>query len=194
MKSIQVTRSWQTPVYNLSSWQGEIYGIINYSDNPNKYSLGTRLGLFTTLDKGQTWQREKTFEDNALFVWTLRRYGESILIGGMGGPNMKKFGAKSWETVKGVGHMPSDITIDHKNNLLWKSRHGLKAGNPESGFKHQHVNYPLTDFVPWFYVIDALHSGALIHTQWKWVNDFIAVIAVLLVITGVLRWWRKKWI
>ena len=54
--------------------------------------------------------------------------------------------------------------------------------------------WPVTDYVPWFYVLDGLHSGVLIHSQWKWVNDFIAVIAIFLVITGLIRWWRKKWI
>lgn len=189
MKSIEVTRNWQTPVYNLKNWDGEIYGLVNYLDNPKKLSVGTRLGLFTTVDNGQHWQRERTFNNKALFVWTLRRHGENIFIGGMGGPNMVKSGNKPWSVVKGMGHMPSDITIDDKNNWIWKSRHGLKTD-----FKHKHVNLPVTDYIPWFYVLDALHSGVLIHSQWKWVNDFIAVIAILLVITGLIRWWRKKWI
>lgn len=189
MKSIQVTQSWQTPVYNLKSWDGEIYGIVNYLDNPKKFSVGTRLGLFTTADNGQHWQRERTFENKALFVWTLRRHGENIFIGGMGGPNMMKLGDKPWLAVKGVGHMPSDITIDNKSNVIWKSRHGLK-----SSFKHKHVNFPVSNYIPWFYVLDGLHSGVLIHSQWKWVNDVVAVIAIFLVITGLIRWWRKKWI
>ena len=189
MKSIQVTRSWQTPVYNLNSWQGEIYGIVNYSDNPEKFSVGTRLGLYTTEDNGDTWQRDNLLKDKALFIWTLRRHKENIFIGGMGGPNLSKPDKQSWHVVKDVGHMPSDITVDAEGNVLWKSRHGLKdrSGNIT-------INLPVTDYVPWFYVIDGLHSGALIHSQWKWFNDFIAVIALLLVITGLIRWWRKKWI
>lgn len=194
MKSVQVTRNWQTPVYNLSSWGGEIYGVVSYPDNENKLSVGTRLGLFTSLDNGKNWQREKLINNKSLFIWTLRRHKENIYIGGMGGPNMVKVKQQGWHPVKGVGHMPSDITLDENTNWMWKSRHGIKGGRLELGFSHSDISLPTSSYVPWFYIIDGLHSGALIHSQWKWVNDFIAVLAILLVITGLLRWWRKKWI
>ena len=194
MKPIQVTRDFQTPVYDFKSWQGEIYGIVNYLDNPTKFSVGTRLGLFTTNDNGKNWQRDKMLGGKALFIWTLRRHEKNIFIGGMGGPNMVKVGEQSWLPVKGVGHMPSDIAIDNKSNFIWKSRHGLKLGNATSGYSHKETTTPVIDYIPWFYVLDGLHSGVLIHSQWKWFNDFIAVIAIFLVITGLIRWWRKKWI
>lgn len=129
MKSVQVTQSWQTPVYNLKSWDGEIYGIVDDHDTPNKFSVATRLGLFTTKDDGQHWIREKVLGNKSLFVWTLRRHDKNIFIGGMGAPNMVKLKQQPWLPVKGVGHMPSDITLDSKSNWIWKSRHGLKAGN-----------------------------------------------------------------
>lgn len=194
MSSTEITRNWQTPVYNLNSWDGEIYGIDSDKDKLNKFSVATRLGLFTTHDNGQHWQRERMPGNKALFVWSLRRHGDTVFIGGMGGPNMVKTANSPWSPVKGVGHMPSDITIDEKNNWVWKSRHGLMSGNTKDGFTHQQSNLPVTDFVPWFYVIDGLHSGVLIHSQWKWINDLISVFAIVLVITGLIRWWRKKWI
>ena len=194
MKSIQVTRSFQTPVYDLKNWQGEIYGIVNYVGNPTKFSIGTRLGLFTTEDNGKKWQRDKVLGSKALFVWTLRRHGNNIYIGGMGEPNMMKLGEQPWLPIKGVGHMPSDITIDNNSNIIWKSRHGLMSGNTKDDFTHQHTHLPVTDYVPWFYVMNGFHSGMLIHTQWKWINDLVSVLAIFLVITGLIRWWRKKWI
>lgn len=194
MKSVQVTQNWQTPVYSLSSWKGEIYGINSDKENINKFSLGTRLGLFTTEDNGQHWFREIMPGGKALFIWSIRRHENTVFIGGMGGPNMVKQGADAWHPVKGVGHMPSDITIDNQKNWLWKSRHGLMVGTMETGFSHQDTRFPLTQFVPWYFVLDGLHSGVLIHSQWKWVNDLISLFAILLVITGLLRWWRKKWI
>ena len=189
MKSIEVTQNWQTPVYKLKSWEGEIFGIVNYLDNPEKMSVATRLGLFTTNDNGDTWLREKLFKDKALFVWSIRRDKDNIYIGGMGGPNLIKRGESLWAPIKGVGHMPSDITVDNNDNVFWKSRHGLKSEIVEIS-----TSFPSTNFVPWFYIIDGLHSGALIHSQWKWINDFIAVISIILVVTGCIRWWRKKWI
>lgn len=194
MNSIEISRSWQTPVYNLSSWKGEIYGIVNDLDNSEKFSIGTRLGLFTTTDNGQHWQREKLLGDKAHFIWTLRRHDKSILIGGMGGPNMVKVANEPWKAVKDVGHMPSDVTVDDKGNWIWKSRHGLKSITRKTGLSNHDINLPVTNAVPLFYVFDGLHSGILIHSQWKWINDVIAIIAIFLVVTGLIRWWRKKWI
>ncbi len=48
--------------------------------------------------------------------------------------------------------------------------------------------------VPWYFVIEALHSGLLFHAQWKWLNDLFAILAIVLVLTGLVRWWRVKWI
>ena len=194
MKSINVTQSWQTPVYHLNSWDGEIVSIVDDAKNSGKFSIGTRLGLFTTDNNGQSWQREKLVGNKSFFVWSLRRHGEKIFIGGMGGPNMVKLTHQQWRVVKGVGHMPSDITLDDNSNWVWKSRHGIMAGNLTKGFFPQKILLPVTQYVPWFYIIDGLHSGALIHSQWKWMNDIFAVMAIFLVLTGLMRWWRKKWI
>lgn len=194
MKTTQVTQSWQTPVYKLNSWQDEIYGVVDYPESSTKFSVATRLGLFTTLDDGESWQREKLLNNKSAFIWTLRRFDKTIFIGGMGSPNMVKMNNKPWTVVKKVGHMPSDITLDEKSNWLWKSRHGISAGKLDSGFKKQNLELPTTEYIPWFYIVDGLHSGIIIHTQWKWVNDFFAVLAILLVISGLIRWWHKKWI
>lgn len=193
MKSVDITRQWQTPVYSLASWEGEIYGLVTARDKPTGFSIGTRLGLFSTEDNGRHWQRELLPGPVSFFVWTLRQQQDAIFIGGMGGPNLVKQGKRSWHAVKAAGHMPSDITSSG-SQWIWKSHHGLVAGNPKTGFRHHQLRLPGTTYIPWFYVIDALHSGVLIHSQWKWVNDFIAVLAVILVLTGLIRWWRKKWI
>ncbi len=194
MKLIKVTQSWQTPVYNLDSWNGEIFSIVDDAKQPKKISIGTRLGLFTTTNDGQTWKREKLVANKALFVWTLRRHNDAVFIGGMGGPNLMKLGKPPWNVVKGVGHMPSDITLDTKSNGVWKSHHGLMTGGSTKKNLLQQVLLPGTQYVPWFYIVDGLHSGALIHSQWKWMNDLFAIMAIFLVITGLVRWWRKKWI
>lgn len=194
MKSIQVSRSWQTPVYNLSSWEGELYGVAGYPNNANKLSIATRLGLFTTDNNGKNWQREILVNDKSFFIWTLRRHKNNLYIGGMGGPNLVKVDQQEWHLVKGVGHMPSDITFDEKSGGIWKSRHGLKSSTFDADFLPKDINFPHTNFIPWFYIIDGLHSGLIIHSQWKWFNDLIAVLAIILVVTGLLRWWHNKWI
>ena len=193
MKHTSVSRELQTPVYSLSSWQGHIYGVAADSKTSG-ISLATRLGLFTTYDQGQTWLREKLWDDKAVFVWTLRQQQSHRMIGGMGSPNFVQADNKSgWQKIKGHAHMPSDITVQG-DGLLLKTRKGVWLARSGENAIKQTVQFPVIQYVPWFYVIDGLHSGLLIHEQWKWFNDLIALLAILLVVTGLMRWWKTKWI
>lgn len=193
MKETSVSRGFQTPVYTLSSWQGHIYGV-TADAKTGGLSLATRLGLFTTHNQGQSWQREKLWGDKAVFVWILRQQQSNQFVGGMGSPNFIKYDDTSgWHEVKGHAHMPSDITLQGSNVLL-KNRKGLWQVNTSLKAVKYALQFPSINYIPWFYVIDGVHSGLLIHAQWKWFNDLIAVMAMILVITGLMRWWKTKWI
>lgn len=195
MKQTNVPRNWQTPVYRLNSWQGEIYSIVTYSHEPQRFSLGTRLGMFTTNDHGQSWRREKLLNGKALFIWSLHRQEDEIFIGAMGGPNLfKPDDHTAWQPVKDSGHMPTSINWLADKTWWIKTRDGLRQGHVSQGFSSVDVTFPQAGFIPWFYFFDGLHSGLLIHAQWKWLNDLFAILACLLVITGLIRWWHKKWI
>ena len=38
-----------------------------------------------------------------------------------------------------------------------------------------------------------VHAGVIFHNQFKWLNDLFAVLAITLVISGPVIWWRRKW-
>jgi len=203
MRSISVTRAWQPPVYNYASWEGEIYNVLAYPRQPEKISIGTRLGLFTSENSGLSWQREHLMptekaNKKSAFIWMMKRVGDDVFIGGMGAPNFIKRGNGGWRIVKGAGHMPSDVTFDEKGNRWWMTRHGIKIERTNADVLRQAISLPeqkkATQRVPWYFVFDGLHSGVLIHQQWKWVNDIVSVLAVFLVVTGLIRWWRVKWL
>lgn len=195
MKQTQVSRTWQTPVYSLDSWQDEIYSIVTYPDKHKSFSLGTRLGLFTTNNNGETWRREKLLNNKALFIWSLERQQDEIFIGAMGGPNLyRESEMTAWRPVKGSGHMPTAMSWLSNDTWWVKTRDGLREGHIAHGFKTINMPFPQLDFIPWFYFLDGLHSGLLFHAQWKWINDLFAIMACLLVISGMIRWWNKKWI
>ena len=194
MKTIHIPRTLQPPVYGLRSWDNEVHAIAGYPDKPGKFSLGTRLGLFTTQDDGQNWSRETGKPADPGFVWTLRRHGNDLLIGGMGGPNLQRHGDSDWRPVKGTGHMPTDISRDGNGGYLWLNREGLHPGLSATRALPAQHSFPSLDGVPWYFVIDGLHSGMLIHAQWKWINDIVALGCLLLTVTGLMRWWRRRWI
>lgn len=194
MKTIQLPQSLQPPVYRLRSWDNEIYAIAGYPDETGKFSLGTRLGLFTTQDEGQNWSRETGKLVDPGFVWTLRRHGDDLLIGAMGGPNLQRRGNSGWQPVKDSGHMPTDISRDANGGYLWLNREGFHPDLSAARLLPAQHSLPALDGVPWYFVIDGLHSGMLIHAQWKWINDIVALACLLLTITGLMRWWRQRWI
>ncbi|MFQ5643346.1 MAG: PepSY domain-containing protein [Thiogranum sp.] len=194
MKSIHIPQALQPPVYRLRSWDNEIHAIAGYPGVAEKFSLGTRLGLFTTQDEGKNWTRETGRPLDPGFVWTLRRHGNDLLIGGMGGPNLQRHGDSGWRPVQGTGHMPTDISHDGNGGYLWLNREGFHPELSATRVLSARHSLPGRGGVPWYFIIDGLHSGMLIHAQWKWVNDIVALACLLLAVTGLMRWWRQRWI
>ncbi|MDH5446251.1 MAG: PepSY domain-containing protein [Gammaproteobacteria bacterium] len=193
MKPIQVTHGFQTPVYDINEWQGHIYGIV-VRNNGDIVSLGTRLGVFSTNDEGETWVREGLWRDKAVFAWTVRKIKDNLIVGGMGSPNfIYKGSSNNWSKINSRVHMPTDVTM-YKRDILLKNNNGLWRINQNEKKYRENIELPFLNYIPWYYVVDGLHSGVLIHAQWKWINDLIAVLAIVLVFTGLMRWWKTRWI
>jgi hypothetical protein len=190
MKSTAIPQTWQTPVYAMRSWDKEIYAIAAYPDDPQRISLGTRLGLFTSHDLGNSWYREASISG---FVWTLKRTGNTLFLGGMGAPN-RVLQNGAWRIAKGSGHMPTDVSQYADGKWYWTNSKGVMKGSISEPYIKVDVSFPVMTGIPWYYVLDALHSGMLFTPHWKWINDVFAVLAVFLVISGLTRWWRTKWV
>lgn len=188
MRSVEINRTWLTPAYKMQSWDDEIYSIVGYHEKPNKLSLGTRTGMYTTNDGGSIWKRETLPGAKTDFVWFLRRMGNDIFIS----PTLMKSGSEPWRFVNGAGLMPSDVTKTVDGKMVWKTYKGVMLETVEGKFINMNTFLPLNPGVSWFYVLDGLHSGLLIHPQWKWVNDIVAIMAILLCATGFRRWLRRK--
>ena len=198
MKQTSLSHQWLPPVYGIGSWQNEIYGLLLNDAGDESFSLGTRLGLFTTGDGGRHWRREmlgdKPNERTSNFVWTTRQIGSQRFIGGMGGPNYQQVDQDTWQRLPRGAHMPTDISLIRDGRSVWKTSRGVFVQDGNNKFTPLPVRLPQAGYVPWFYIFDALHSGVLIHVQWKWVNDLVALLALVLVTSGLIRWWRVKWL
>ncbi len=190
MKSISIAQTWQTPVYTMRTWDKEIYAIAAYPDNPQRISLGTRLGLFTSDDLGERWLMETSIDG---FIWTLKRFGDTLFLGGMGTPN-RLLQNGTWQIAKGSGHMPTDVAQDADGFWYWINANSVMRGSINEAYVKADVRLPVVTGIPWYYVLDALHSGMLFTRHWKWINDGFALLAVFLVISGLTRWWRTKWV
>lgn len=197
LKGTQLTRSHLTPVYQMADWRGEIYGIAHIdkqiAGDANLHGdgllVGTRQGLFLYHGEGVHWHRIPEVDG---FVWSLRVLNGVIATGGMGAANYQ-WRDGSWNIVKNSGHMPTDVSVDRSGHWFWLSHKGVTITGASADTALLHP-LPHRGGVPWYYVLEGLHNGEMFHSQWRWFNSFVAILATVLVITGVMRWWRAKWI
>jgi len=189
LKATKVPALLHAPTYSRTDWNQQIYGIATLK-NPERLLLGGRYGLMVSEEPGHQWRQDQRVTG---FVWTLTQQGEHLFIGGMGAPN-RFWVDETWHMAPKTGHMPSSVTTDKRGWVYWKNKEGVKAG-PLGKLAHKEtITLPASTQTPWYYVFDGLHTGLLIHPYWPWINDFFAVCSILLVITGLKRWWRRKWL
>jgi hypothetical protein len=89
--------------------------------------------------------------------------------------------------------MPSDVTR-LGDNFVWKSSSKMYVTDAEGKeIETFDVKQPTDSGTPWFSWLLRVHMGTIFWSEWKWVNDVFAVLAVFLSVTGLIRWWRQKW-
>ncbi len=251
MKATRIPQAYLTPAFDGSSWAGWIDAIVAYPAMPGAFTIGNRVGMFTTLDNGRSWAREEDATGKPVGAATrLRRIGDKLLVsGGMAGPSLirgadqvdhevvvggrggnREAGA---ERMGGMDHsgmdhahhganggagmsagqgagmarraetagmggmegmfMPSDVTR-LGDNFVWKSsskNYVTDADGKE--IETFEGKQPFDPGTPWFSWLLRVHMGTIFWSEWRWVNDVFAVLAVFLSVTGLIRWWRQKW-
>ncbi|CBE68967.1 MAG: hypothetical protein F9K13_11160 [Candidatus Methylomirabilis oxygeniifera] len=199
MRRAQVSSTFYPPVYHLNVWDGWIEAVVGYPGQPEKLSIGTRVGLFTSEDGGRTWSAERAGNERITAARRLRRFGEALYIGDWMGVNsyLKQQDGAGWLKLSDKhAHMAGDITRLGDGQLGWLHHGKTVAITDQSGQVHGQIELtqPQADGVPWYYVLRQLHDGLIFWQHWKWLNDLFAVLAVTLVVTGLIRWWRVKWL
>ncbi|MGE0195870.1 MAG: PepSY domain-containing protein [Methylocystis sp.] len=91
------------------------------------------------------------------------------------------------------GFAPTDVTA-FDGGLLWRTGAKLVVTSLDGArIKMLEATQPEASGVPMFMWLRSLHTGALFWSQWRWVNDIFATLALFLIATGLIRWWRQKW-
>lgn len=181
------------PVYQFRSLEREISHIVAYPGESNRFTIGTRLGVLTSKDGGQNWARELGTPRAPGFVWSLKRLDNQIFLGGLGGPSYyRESDADEWTLLPGVRGMPSDVTVSDEELYVMNGPTMLR-GSLDSGLAVTEFPLPNMDTTPLMLLMFDLHSGDLIHPNFKFVLDALAIGTVLMIITGPILWWRRKW-
>jgi uncharacterized iron-regulated membrane protein len=95
----------------------------------------------------------------------------------MGAPN-RVYDVK-WRVLPNTPHMFKDV-VQYNNKILFFSSHQNDFSLP----KFQDITL--------YSVLLTLHDGTFFASWWVWINDYAALAVLVLFITGILRWMRKK--
>ena len=60
-------------------------------------------------------------------------------------------------------------------------------------FEASGIAYPPLEGTTCYLFLADVHTGNIIHGEFVWVNDIVAILAIILVITGPIAWWKRKW-
>lgn len=193
-RAIMVPDFLATPPYTTHGWRGRIYGAaLAETPEGQQIALATRNGVFLSPDDGQSWVQDQTFKGPAMRI---RRIGDELIVPGRMMRRVQKRDDDGW-TVLDVpmgAVMSNEMTLS-RGKLYWQRGENIFITTPEGEMRGKAVHSPpALEYVPWGLLALSIHDGALFHEQWKWINDLIALAGLTLVVTGVLRWSkRKKW-
>jgi hypothetical protein len=222
LRSIRVASDYFTPAFKLSSWGGSIDSVVGYPGVPGSFSVGNHLGMFTTIDDGRSWALEEAAPGQAVAGATrMRRLGDIVVVmAGMSGaamirsddgrtieanigegaspgmarghgPSARGHGAKG----RGMSlrAAPQDVTRI-ADRLYWKAGGRWvvtdMAGNTLDAFDAEPPRQSGAPLAMW---LRQLHAGVLLWSDWRWINDVFAACAIILTVSGIIRWRRRKW-
>ena len=167
MKSVTIPHVVLPPVYD--SLKSDIWSI-DYDGNICR--VGNRYGVYASHDF-QNWKLE-----NRGFAYKMIRKGDTLYISGMGAPNrVLKNG--DYSLLPNTPHMFKGVIESEK---------GI------SYFSTMNATHTLPKFqdVTLYTLLLSLHNGTFFVPWWVWVNDFAAFGLLILGITGMIRWYKKK--
>jgi hypothetical protein len=198
-RDVRLPREKLPPIYAYRNLTGEIGDVIAYPGAPEKLTIATRLGVYTSTDGGRTWDAERGLGEgdgtDASQVNLIRR-GDVVFVGaGSIGQFYRHDGDERFAPliVNGPKLAITDATRRGEEWLVKMSRSIYSATALDATFEDTKIPYPpLTGTTVFLFLAD-IHTGNIIHGQWKWVNNLVALMAVILALSGPVIWWRRKW-
>ena len=197
-KTVPLPRESLPPIYQYDSLEGEIRYVVAYPGKPDRLSVATRFGVLNSMDGGTSWTTDQTLPatlgTDAGLV-NLFREGDYIFVGvGSYGNAYRLISDTDWTFVD----MPAEhlaITDASRSGDTWylKNSRMISKGTLEEGFAPSGVAYPPLTGTTFFLFLADIHTGNIIHGEFVWVNDLIALMAIILALTGPIAWWKRKW-
>jgi hypothetical protein len=184
------------PAYRAKSLSHEIDGIASWPDDPRRLTIATRFGLLESRNGGRSWAVDGrvpvAFGTRSA---NLFRVGDRVFAGYGDGDNFFRTAAMpGWRRVEGTRTAITSATFDGSRWLVKNSK-AIHGEATPGVFVATPINFrSAVTGTPLFLFLADVHSGAVIHTEFKWVNDAVALAAILLALSGPVVWLRRRWI
>ena len=88
--------------------------------------------------------------------------------------------------------MPSDATLI-EGSWYVISGAAMFHGNPSTGLRQTRIELPKLEATPLMLLMFEIHSGTIISKSARYFLDLLALLTIVMVITGPVLWWRRKW-
>ena len=197
-ESVSVPAALVPAGFSMRSLAGDIQDIVINPADGKELIIATRKGLYHSSDGGGRWVRRdnlpirKADYGNSLHLF---RIDDTIFVGaGLDANFASADGGASWLPVTGPF---TGISSGARSGDTWylKNSQGVFAGiDLRDELPQTAVRPPPLEGMPLFLFLADIHTGHAIHPLFPWVNDLVALLALVLVCTGPVVWWRRKWI
>ena len=167
LKNTIVSNDYLPPVYK--TLRADIWSVDLYEDG---IRIGNRYGIYQSTDM-KNWKLE-----NKGFAYVLKRIDEKLFVSGMGSANRILENSK-YQIAKNTPHMYKDVNIINKEIVYFSAR-------------KTNVSLPLSNKSTLYSIMLSLHDGKFFSTWWVFVNDIASVLLLVLLVTGTIRWYKKK--
>ena len=193
-RKINVPASILPPAYRGDSWRGQVMNVALIED-PRGEALvvGNRRGIFASSDLGQSWTRDAGFKGPAMRI---RKISGKLYVPGrmMRRVQVRENGVWRELAVPKPVVMVNEMSAGPGGTIWWTRGNTIFRTSTTGQMRgKEHNVLPKIGYLPWASFAAELHEGTLIWKHWKWINDVFALLGLMLVVTGFLRWRKRRW-
>jgi hypothetical protein len=198
-KTVRLDREALPPLYDYRDLTGELSDVVTHSDAPDHMLAASRFGILETLDGGATWRMDRSLPlggDDDGSRYNLFRVDDHVFVGiGNAGQFVRRDGETAWTELRidGPKLAITSATRDGEDWLV-KSSRAIYRGRIGATFNDSGINYPPVTGTTMFLFLADIHTGNVFRFDFSLVNDLVAALAIILVISGPIIWWKRKWL
>jgi hypothetical protein len=217
LRQISIRSKWLPSLYETNTW-GRLMRSVAVTPEGWLYATHPK-GIFFSQDRGQSWENVTneipgSFDSNqGLFppILAMQPHNPKIIIASKGkGLARSKDGGRTWEPYGNSDgedlsqNVIQDITFDAASDLVFVvDENGLVynrklSPQTDEGWEMVSLGLPYGEqrgvgLIDWGATAFNLHNGQAISSKnWWSINDGFAVVLILLSLTGIVLWLRRR--